>query len=142
VSGIGVVHDYERWSNDWNKFLDHFKDADGKINGCTIAREKRPKMQATMGETEKAHVFVIRRIMGLQDDKATGIVFDDHLEVLGDAFNGNETLNETCRTINPDWGPMTDAVGLQIELVEIRMFGGILCHYAECRLCAIEAQEI
>jgi len=141
VPGIGIVHDYERWSNDWNKFLDRYKDVDGRINGCTFAREKRPKTQATIGETEKAHIFVIRRIMGLKDSEATGIIFDDHIEVLGDAFDDFDTLNNTCRTINPDWGPMTDAVGLQVEIIEPRMFGGILCHYAELRLCVIEAQE-
>ena len=145
VAGIGVIHDYERWSIDWNKFLDHYKDSDGRINGCAFAREKCVKKQMTMGETEKAHVFVIRRITGLKDSEATGIIFDDHLEILGDAFkcstSEEESLNGTCRTINPDWGPMADAVGLQIEIIEPRMVGGVLCHYAECRLCVIEAQE-
>ena len=141
VPGIGVVHDYERMAIDRNKFLDLYKDASGRINGCTFAREKRPKKQATMGETEKAHVFVIRRIMGLKDVEATGIIFDDHLESLGDAFDDDDTLNDACRTINPDWGPMEGSVGLQIETIEPRMFGGVLCHYAECRLCVIEAQE-
>lgn len=142
VPGIGVVHDYERWSTDWNKFLEHYKDANGKINGCTFAREKRLKKQMTIGERERAHVFVISRIMGLKDSASTGIVFDDHLEALGDAFDDYETLNNTCLTINPDWGPMDGAVGLQIEIIEPRMYGQVLCHYAEGRLCVIEAIEI
>lgn len=141
VPGIGVVHDYERWIPDWMKLLELYKDADGRINGCAFAREKREKRQATMGETEKAHIIVFHRVMGLRDSNATGIIFDDHLEVLADAFDDYETLNGVCRTINPDWGPMEGVVGLQIDAIAIREFGKVLCHYAECRLCVIEAQE-
>ncbi len=141
VPGIGVVHDYERLALDWNKFLERFKDADGHINGCSFAREKWQERQQTMGETETCHIFVFRRVMGLQDDRATGILFDDHLEDFRAAFGGDETLGGTCRTINPDWGPMEGAVGLQGDIIEPRMFGNVLCHLAECRLCAIEVKE-
>jgi len=140
VPGIGVVHDRERFATDWTKFLNLFKDADGRLNGCMFSRESRRRIQQTIGETEKAHVFVIRRFMGLNDAEETGIIFDDHLEEVADAFDDDETLNDTCRTINPDWGPMDGAVGLQIELSEIRMVGTVLCHYAECKLCVIEAK--
>jgi hypothetical protein len=141
VPGIGVVHDRERFANEWGKFLNLFKDANGRINGCMFSRESRRRVQQTIGETEKAHVFVFRRFMAVKDSDETGIIFDDHLEELADAFDDYETLNDTCRTINPDWGPMEGAVGLQIELSEIRMVGTVLCHYAECKLCVIEAKE-
>jgi len=141
VPGIGVVHDRERWSNDWNKFLDHYKDADGQFNGCVFAREKWEERQATIGETETAHVFLFRRIMALQDARATGIILDDHLEDMRAAFRSNKTLNGTCRTIDPDWGPMSGVVGLQGDIIEPRWFGNVLCHVAECRLCVIEAQS-
>jgi hypothetical protein len=140
VSGIGVVHDYERFSNDWNKFLSLFQDPDGRINGCMFYREKRPMRQQTMGENEKAHVFVFRRFMGVRDGEATGIIFDEHLESLMDAFDDNEDLNGTCRTINPDWGPLSEGVGMQLDISEIRIFGNVLCHYAELRMCALEVQ--
>ena len=141
VPGIGVVHDRERFAADWTTFLNLFKGPDGRINGCMFARERRQRIQQTMGETEKAHVFVVRRFMGMNDAEETGIVFDNHLEDLADAFDDYETLNDTCRTINPDWGPMEGAIGLQIEVSEIRMVGNVLCHYAECRLCVIEQKE-
>lgn len=142
VPDIGIVHDYERWIPDWTKLLSLYMDGDKRINGCAFAREKRVKQQITMGEAEKAHIIVFRRVMGLQDSQATGIIFDDHLEDLADAFDGYKTLNGVCRTIDPDWGPMAGAVGLQIDAIEIREFGKVLCHYAECRLCAIEVTEI
>ncbi len=141
VPGIGIIHDRERFAADWGTFLNLFKDAEGRVNGCMFSRDLRRREQQTMGETEAAHVFVIRRFMGMNDAEESGIVFDNHLEELADAFDGNETLNNTCRTINPDWGPMAGAVGPQIEISEIRMVGSVLCHYAECRLCVIEQKE-
>lgn len=147
VDGIGVVHDYERLSNDWNKFLDLYREpvdesGKGRINGVCFAREKWVERQATTGETETAHVFVFRRIMAVEDGQATGITFDDHLEEIRAAFKAGdaETLNGECLTINPDWGPMDGAVGIQGEMIEPRMFGGVLCHVAEMRLCAIVAE--
>jgi hypothetical protein len=141
VSGIGVVHDYERLANDWNKIIDRYKDTDGRINGCAFAREKWQERQQTIGETEIAHIFAVRRLMALEDKNATGIIFDDHLEDLRAAFRVNKTLNGTCLTIDPDWGPMDGAVGIQCDTIEPRMFGGVLCHFAELRLCAIVAEE-
>jgi hypothetical protein len=142
VPGIGVVHDYERFNNDWTKFLSLFRDSGGHINGCMFSREKCPKKQITLGEVELAHIFVIRRFMGLKDDEATGIIFDDNLEEISAAFGTTETLNDTCRTINPDWGPLNEAEGIQLDISENRMFGNVLCHYAELRLCAIEAKTL
>jgi len=42
VSGIGIVHEYERWAADWKGFLDLFKDANGWINGWSITRRAIP----------------------------------------------------------------------------------------------------
>ena len=134
VPGIGVVHDYERLATDWNKFLSFYKVADGRINGFAFTKEKRLNGYSTGGIPELAYVFKFIRIMGLEDAKASGIIFDDHLEDLGDAFADYETLNGTCLTINPDWGPLQNYRGLQIEVIEPRMFSNVLCHYAECRL--------
>jgi hypothetical protein len=134
VSGIGIVHDYERWAVEESKILSLYKDTDGRINGCAFTKEKRLKGYSPGGIPELAYVFKFIRIMGLRDADATGIIFDDHLELMGDAFDGKETLNDNCLTINPDWGPMQNYRGLQIEVIEPRRFSNVLCHYAECRL--------
>ena len=142
VTGIGIVHDYERWTNDWTTLLARFKDTNGRINGCSFSREKWREQQETIGETEIAHIFVFRRIMGLKDADATGITFDDNLEAMRAVFRDpdNKTLDGTCRTIDPDWGPMDGAVGLQGDFIDIRMFSNVLCHVAELRLCVIAAE--
>lgn len=146
VDGIGVVHEYERWAADWNKMLALFKveDDDGsRINGLMITRKTTARRKVNVGEIELAHVLVLRMVMGLKDAAATELTFQALVDALADAFddNDNETLNDTCDTIRPDWGPMEGAVGLQIDIVEPRMFGSVLCHFFEGRLCALETKE-
>jgi len=136
VAGIGVVHDYERLSTDWNTFLNHFKDAEGRINGCTITRTATPERWLTNIEYERVHEIAIRCYFGLQDGAASEIAFQALIERICDAFRGNDTLNGTCETTCPEFGGMAGRSGLQVGLVEPRMFGGVLCHYGELRLGA------
>jgi len=152
VSGIGVIHSYNRWAINWSDILDKFKDADEKINTIQFAREKVVKRVVGVGANsprERAHIFLFRCVMGLNDSQATGETFDTLLSNIEEAFddltidpdpaNMKYTLHGTCMTTTPGWGPMEGKSGMQIELVDERMFGKtILCHYAELRLCAIE----
>jgi hypothetical protein len=142
VEGIGVVHDYERLAVDWNKVLDLLKDSNGRINAWMFFLERSQKRQVSHGEQEKARIFKFRGIMGLKDAEATGLIFEDLVDRVQQKFDGFETLNQTCLTINPDWGELSESLGYQIDLIEPRMFGGVLCHYQEGRLCAIETIEI
>lgn len=143
VSGIGVVHDYDRLTTDAGKMVNLFKDTDGRINAVVFRREKMEKRKITIGSgpLERAHIWLIRCIMGLKDDQATGLVFDALLAAIEEEFEGNNNLNATCLTINPEWGPMSGCAGIQIDLCEDRLFGNVLCHYAELRLCSVERNE-
>lgn len=138
VSDIGNVYDYERWAKDWQTFLSLFKDANNVINGWMFSRIATPQRQATLGEKERAHIFALRGIRGLKDEDATEKMFQDHIEDIVSAFDADETLGGACLSINPDWGPMSGATGLQITEVNNRVFGTVLCHFAEGRLCALE----
>ena len=69
-------------------------------------------------------------------------LFQDHIEDVVSAFDADETLGGACLSINPDWGPMSDATGLQVTEVQTRVYGTVLCHFAECRLCALETISI
>lgn len=141
VTGIGVVHYYNRRATDWNKILERFKDADGKINTVMFARDKMQK-RLTGGSPERAHLWRIRVIMGLKDDAATGITFDALLTAIEAAFENYDDLNGTCLTTKSlDWGPLAGQEGIQIETIDERVFGSVLCHYAELLLCAIEYES-
>lgn len=142
VSGIGVIHSYNRWAINWSDILDRFKDADGKINTVMFARTGWKKRIVGVGANqpyERAHIFGFCCLMGLNDGQATGETFDTLLSNIEEAFDNNYTLNGTCMTTTPGWGPMEGLSGMQVDLIEERMLGkSILCHYADLRLCAIE----
>ena len=139
VPGIGVVHDYYRWATDERKLLSLLQDADGRINAVMFRREKMAKSSLSWGGMElRAHVFAFRCLMGLKDDQATGLLFDALLTGIEEAFYGHEDLNGTCMSIDQDFGPMAGQCGIQVDLVEDRSIGGVLCHYAELRLQVVE----
>ena len=138
VTGVEKVHDYLRWAKHWNDFLTLLQDSSDVIHGYMIGRIAAPSRQVTMGEKEVAHVFQIVGLYGLQDSAASEKTFQAVLDLIVDAFDANDNLSGECDTLYPDWGPMADAAGLQISLVENRMFGSVLCHYAELRLQVVE----
>lgn len=139
VPGIGVVHDYERLSTDWNKYLDLYKDSGGRINGWTVSRFKTPERTHSQGGgMTRTHQFIIRGIYGLKDADATELAFQDLVEAICVAFRAADTLNGACFTCTPTEGAPDGAAGIQVEIVEPRMFGGVLCHYAELHLYAQE----
>lgn len=144
VSGIGVVHDYHRWATDERKLINLFQNVDGRINAVTFRREKMAKRKIIIGTgpLERVHVWQIRCVMGLKDDQATGLVFDALLAGIEEAFDGNNNLNGTCLTINPEWGPMSGIAGVQIDSIEeIMLAKTVLCHYAELHLCTVERND-
>ena len=136
VDGIGIVHDYVRWSSDWKKFLDLYKDADGKINGWHITRTATPEKWLTNIEYIRVYEWLIRGIYGLKDEDATEILFQNIIEDICTAFRNKDTLNDTCETVAPEFGSLSGRAGIQVEVVEPRRFGGVLCHYCKLRLGA------
>jgi hypothetical protein len=143
VDGVSICHEYERWASDWGRILSQFKTGSDVINGWTVSRRSTARRQVTLGRQEVAHVFTVRGIYGLDDSAATEQTFQAQVDSLEAVFADmdNETLSGTCETTHPDWGPMNGAVGLQVDVVEPRLFGSILCHVAECRICAVELED-
>ena len=141
VSGIGIVHDYERWAAEWPKFLDLYKvEATGKLNGWTISRKKTPKsLLAKGGISTRTHHIMIRGIYGLKDSDASELVFQEIIEAIVAEFAKHDTLNATCFTCSATDNAPGDEDGIQVDLVENRSFGGVLCHYAELSLFVQES---
>jgi len=138
VTGIGNVYGYERWANNHSKFLDLFRTDADTINGWVISRASTAQQVTAYRKRQNAHVFTIKGFYGLKDADASETTFQALLDNIQTAFESDITLNGTVKTTCPNWGQMSGAAGLQITSVEARMFGNILCHYAECRLGAIE----
>jgi len=128
VSGIGVVHNYQRWASTWEKFLDLFKTNSDKINGWMITRAATPATVESTTHESRIHQYKIRGVYGLKDEDETESTFQALIEAICDAFRAKRTLNGTAE----DSGP------LSVTVVENRMFGGVLCHYCELDLPAEE----
>jgi hypothetical protein len=135
VTNIGKVYDYERWAADWSTFISLFKttiSGTAQIRGWEIGRrgfsEKQVAIGTPYGQNEKRHIFFIRGYLGLDDSAATEKIFNGLIEAISDAFRNNWTLNDTA--LNHEW--------IQADIIEMRMFGSVLCHYCELSLAVCE----
>lgn len=130
VSGIGIVHKSQRLTTDWTSFVKQFVDDDGFINGWTISRRTSPETYKTNTQAERKYTFVIRGFRGVQDaaEPHSELVFQELVEAVCDVFRADYDLGEACEFHGP----------LQVNVVDYRMFGGVLCHYAEAELTAQE----
>jgi len=133
VTGIGTVHEYQRWSSTWPRFLELFKDSNDKINGCMITRVRTPEEESGhTGQDVRAHELKIICIYGLKDEDITEIYFQDTIvEGICTALREKRTLNGTVRYCSPP----------SVEIVDIRKFGNMLCHYAEIKITAEEMEK-
>lgn len=127
-AGVEIVHEYDRFAKDWSRTLALFSDSEGRINGWCVTRRATPSRRDNVPTGLRTHKFLMRGFYGLQDVEATEITFQDVVERLQTAFDSNNILN----------GTVLDSGPLQVDVVEIRMFGNVLCHYAELSL---EARE-
>jgi len=128
VEGMGAVHEYDRYAVEMNKFLALFKDSNDRIHGWTITRQATAVSRDNIPTMERAHKFLLRGYYGLNDPSGTELVFQEEIERIQDAFRSNHSLN----------GTVIDSGPVQVDRVEIRKFGTVLCHYAEL---VIEARE-
>lgn len=138
ASSGAKVYDYERWSANWATMLALFKTSSGLIHAWMISRIATTRQYQSIGDAERAYIFRLRGVYGLDDSAGTEKTFQAVINAIADAFEADLTLGDTCLTLAPDWGPMAAQVGLQVLDVDIRMFGTVLCHHADCRLCATE----
>lgn len=141
VEGVGQVHERERWSDNWTELLEQMK-ADGRINSIMFSRRTTTRRQRTVGEVEVAHVFGLRLVYSFSDVNNSEADFQSLVDRLETAVLGDETIGDSCETTHPDWGPMNGAVGLQIDVIEPRIFGKTLCHVMEGRICALESVAV
>jgi hypothetical protein len=133
-----IVHDYERWAKNWSDVITLLKTSGNIVHSWMISRRQVVRQQATHCEIEVCHIYTIRGVYGLNDSNGSEKTFQGHIDSLTEAFDDDQTMGGVCDTIHPDFGPLTGAVGLQVNDISHRMFGTILCHYAECSLGAIE----
>lgn len=136
ITDIGMVYDYERWDADWTTFINLFKttiSGTDQIRGWEISRRACPESLQTLGEVDRPQNYIIRGYMGLNDAAATEKTFNTLIEAIAAALRSNLTLNHVAN-LGHDY--------LQVERIEARMFGGVLCHYAELGLIVHDSELV
>jgi len=127
VSGIGVVHAYERYSRSLAElFLLMTKN--GKINGWMVHRASTSSTREVYPLIERSHEFKIMGLYELDDVAASEVTFQALLEAIFTAFKSKATLNATALDSEP----------ISIDAVDTQDYGGRLFHTAEMTLVARE----
>jgi hypothetical protein len=134
VAGVGVVHDYERYSNNENKFRELFvytpAGGDKQIRGWWWRRTSTVERMVTTGTTMNLHVWECRGYMALADAEASEKTFDQLVEDFRAAVRADPTLGGVCE-MNPQEG---DEDGVQVTDAGPVLFCGVLCHSAVLQL--------
>jgi hypothetical protein len=130
---VGVVHGRSRLSTNWRQYIERFKDAtSGRIQGAEITRTGFSEHRATA--FFRHHQFVIRVFLGFQDEAATEEIFQPLIDEICEKFR--------LAAPGASWvygdGDNPENSPAQAPVIDERMFGDVLCHYAEIRLSVTE----
>jgi hypothetical protein len=136
ITDIGIVHDYERFTKNWQEFLALFAytptGGSQQIRGWEITR--RSVHEHKRGAYFRHHVFVIRGYMSLKDSEETDKTFQILVDTICETFR---TLGEINTWYYRD-GDNPENSPCQVDVIEPRTFGAILCHYSEITLSITE----
>lgn len=129
ITGVGRVHDYERWTADSAQFLALFQDAASKkIFGWEITRTGA-KVEKPTQKFKVTHAYVLKGYYAVSDAAKSEKLFNAVIEAIVSKFISNHLAG-------------TQGICLpQVGIIEFRMFGNVLCHYAEIRLDVAEIVE-
>ncbi len=140
VTNIGQTHNRERWSASWDGFLAHFKTT---ISGAAVIRGWTLTLTGVSAEpwlasfepglslVKRVYRYKLRGYIGLNDADASETTAAALVESVLNALDGAETLH-------PDTPDADETPYAQLITLEPRMFGSVLCHYAEIDVVTVE----
>lgn len=131
VPDIGVVHAYERYAADYSTLLALYRSpTHGQIRGWHVSRASTTERGQIFQSSAEVTRWRIRGLLGVNDAAATGLLIDELIESIRDAFRADPTLGGAVAECAE---PVQDGEsGIQVEGVEFALFGSVLCH--SCRL--------
>lgn len=127
VTGIGTVHDYERYSLSPAEWLS-LMTSGGQVNGWTIHRQSTSSEALTMGYLERHHQYRIAGVYAMNDAAASEVTLQAILEAVHDAFKSDRTLEGTAQAHDQ----------IQVEAVDTDEVVGRLYHMATLSLLVHE----
>ncbi len=136
ITDIGIVHDYYRYVANPTKFVTLFSytptGGSKHIRGWEITRIRAPEHKR--GAYFRHHIFKLTGYLGLKDTDATDKIFQALIDAVCEKFR---TASDGATWYYLD-GDNSDNSPCQVEIIEPRMFGETLCHYAEIILLVTE----
>jgi len=93
VSGVGTVHDYDRYSLSLGAYVELMKDENGDVNGWTIEPEEGAGELETVAQYQLSHRFRIIGVYALNDEDESSKTFRALVRSIMLTFAANPTLN-------------------------------------------------
>jgi len=135
IAGVGKIHDHQRQIYDQAKYIAAFKDSDGRIRGWEVTRG--PVTEHNRGPFFRHHRFILRGHLGLEDAAATDKPWQALIDTICAKFRNADPADLTAA-----WGYYNGDSGeeapCQVPVNDQRVFGQVLCHYAEIHLSVTE----
>ncbi len=122
ITGIGVVHDYERFTVDPATFAAFFISA-GHVNGWTVAAGMDSAWSSTH-EVDRFYRVTIRGYRVVNDAEGSQKLFDEQIDTVMTALENDWKLGGLIENLEG---------GIDAGDPEYRLFGEVLCHYIEIR---------
>lgn len=130
VSGIGQVHDYERFAKRTADFLALYRSTThNQVRGWNFRRVSTQERSPDVGRFIVTARWQIRGYMTLDDSATSEKTFDNLVEDVRDAFRANDTLGGVVDTCI-----IGDVAGAQLEEAGPVMLADHLCHGARLTL--------
>lgn len=134
VSGIGAVHDYERYPRSLaDFFLAMTSGSPAQVNGWVIHRESTRAERATLGaggQIERVHAYKITGFYVLDDAAGSEKDFQALLEAVFTAFTGDWYSTAAWRS---------DLLQIEsVTVTNVDEMGADLYHIGECSLTVYE----
>lgn len=137
VNNVGKVHDYERYADDWDSLISLFVatiEGSEEMRGWTISLSDVRQEQESFGTfggdntLEVTYTYRIRGFMAVSDSDASEKTFAALVLAIMSALNASASLHSSVR----DNGSGGEFYGPPCQArFDFRMFGDVLCHYAE-----------
>lgn len=138
VPNVGVVHDYQRYVREEDKFRQLYvysgAGIDPHVRGWQLSNTDIQERSLGMGRVLNGFTWAIRGYLSLKDDTATELQFDALCEAIRAAYRANPTLGGVCTAESLDGGPD----GIQKLGAGPVLFCGVLCHSALLQLTTWE----
>lgn len=132
--GSAKVHDYQRLKPKYDDFLECFKTTENKIHGWIITRKAVFDRLATNNERWRYHHFIFRGYYGLDDSAGSEKHFQEVIENICAAFVADMDLSNDgdSGVVDAGYDDNDSQIGCcQAGIIETRIFGVVLCHFAE-----------